>query len=189
LLLSPVGGEARHHLDEAVLRSFLLQPGAPGPVRAGVQPGELHAPVRAPRSGGPLVGYQHLAEAREDRCKDSLPLQDDDIPDGGGRCPGEAVPVDAFQDPPPRNGLSEGSRLEFVKDGGRKEGRLTCGITVPGQRRTKRLGGHMTRSGDEFALNSSHPRQEGPIVSRILALEAVNDGCRLREKSLTPLYC
>ena len=41
----------------------------------------------------------------------------------------------------------------------------------------------MERPGDEFAPNSSQPRQEGTTGGRILTLEAVNDGYRITERS------
>ena len=42
------GRQVRPHLDEALLLSVLLQPGTPRPVRASVQPRQLHEKVRAP---------------------------------------------------------------------------------------------------------------------------------------------
>jgi hypothetical protein len=39
----------------------------------------------------------------------------------------------------------------------------------------------MTRSGDELAANAGQPCQKGQNRSKMLALEAVNDGCRTKE--------
>jgi len=94
--------------------SVFLQPGAPRAVRAGLQPRELPAPVRAPERGLPLVTYQHPVEAHKDWSQDYQSLQDDRFPDGGGGGTGEAVPVDAFSNSPPGEGMRESARLEPV---------------------------------------------------------------------------
>ena len=69
-----------------------------------------------------LVPNQHPAKAHKDWSQDSLPLQDDRLPDGGGRCSGKAVPVDAIENSPPGQGLRESTHLEFMKDGNRNQG-------------------------------------------------------------------
>jgi len=63
-----------------------VQPGEPRPVRAGLQPGELPAPVRSSNRGVPLVAIKHPVEARENWGQDYQSLKDDRLPDGGGRC-------------------------------------------------------------------------------------------------------
>jgi len=54
--------------------------------------------------------------------QDSLSLQDDHLPDGRGGGIRKAVPVDALTNPPPWQGLREGTGLALVEDGDRKQG-------------------------------------------------------------------
>jgi len=52
------------------------------------------------------------------------------------------------------------------------------------QRKTRLLGGDMTRSGHELAPDSSQSCTKGRNHVRILALEEVNDGYRYSETGL-----
>jgi hypothetical protein len=75
--------------------------------------------------------------------------------------------------------MREGSCPELVnvataQFGGRKQD-----TTVPKRREITRLGGKMTRSGNELAANTGQPRRKGQNRGRMLALEAVNDGYRI----------
>ena len=70
------------YLDKALLLSVFRQPGEARAVLAGLQPGQLPTPVRSPERGVTLVAIQHPAKAHKDWSQDSLPLQDDRIPDG-----------------------------------------------------------------------------------------------------------
>jgi len=128
------GREACAHLDEALVCEVCVQPGAPGPVRAGVKPWQLPAPLRSSKRGVTLVFLKHSAKAHKDWGQDSLPLQDDRISDGGGRCSGKAVPVDALKNSSPGEGMRESARPESVKDEGMKNDKSTCGTTVSRQR-------------------------------------------------------
>ena len=76
------GGQKCPYLDKALLLSVFLQPGAPRPVRAGLQSGQLPAPLRSSERGVTLVSLKHPAKADKDWGQDSLPLQDDRFPDG-----------------------------------------------------------------------------------------------------------
>src|SRR5450756_934451 len=108
------GGQVRPYLDKVIVLSVFLQPCAPRPVRAGLQPRELHASLRSSKRGFSLVSVQRTAQADKDRSQDYQSLQDDRIPDGRGRGAGEAVPVDAIQDTSPGQGMREGAGLKFV---------------------------------------------------------------------------
>src|SRR5659263_405108 len=109
------GGQTRHHLDEALVRSLRLQPGAPRPVRSRLQPRQFHAPLRPPERGVTLVAFEHTAQAHKDWGQDYQSLQDDHISDGGGGYSGKAVPVDAIENPQTGQGMREGARPEPVK--------------------------------------------------------------------------
>src|SRR5450830_1535420 len=78
------GGQKCPYLDKALLLSVFRQPGEARAVRAGLQPRQLHAPLRASKRGFSLVSFQHPVEADKDWSQDSLPLQDDRLPDGRG---------------------------------------------------------------------------------------------------------
>jgi len=80
LLFCTAGG----HMGGTVWRTNwrCVQPGAPGPIRAGVQPRGLPAPVRSSKRGFSLVSLKHSAEAHKDWSQDRLPLQDNRLPDG-----------------------------------------------------------------------------------------------------------
>src|SRR5450759_1021385 len=108
------GGQKGPYLDEALVCEVCVQPGAPGPVRAGLQPRQLHAPLRSSKRGFSLVSLQHPVEADKDWSQDSLPLQDDRLPDGRGGGIRKAVPVHAIENPSLGQGMRETARLEPV---------------------------------------------------------------------------
>ena len=96
--------------------SVLIKPGPPGPVRAGVQPGQLHAPLRPPERGVPLVAFEHTAQAGEDWRQDYQSLQDDCFPVRRGGGTREAVQDDAVENPPSGESMRKGAGLELVND-------------------------------------------------------------------------
>ncbi len=115
-----------------------VQPGPSRPVRAGLQPGQLHAPLRSSKRGFSLVSIQHPAKAREDRGQDYQSLQDDRIPDGGSGGIRKAVPVDAIENSPPGEGMREGACLESVNAVDEFDDRKQ-GTTIPGHGKTRGL--------------------------------------------------
>jgi hypothetical protein len=134
----------------------------------------------APESGGPLVALQYPAEAHKDRSQDSLPLQDDRLPDGRGGGIREAVQVDTLTYPPPGQGMREGTCLEFVNaaDAIRwSKTRDNCSRTRANLAAWGWHGEARRRENDRVG----QPRRQGTIRGRMLALEAVNDGYRCRE--------
>src|SRR5450759_5065742 len=133
------GGQKCPYLDKALVCEVCVQPGAPCPVCAGVQSGQLHTPLRAPERGVTLVALEHPAQAHKDWSQNSLPLKDERVTDGLGGGTGKAVPVDAIENSPPGEGEHEGAGLGSVKDGNGKQGGFTCGITVSRQREITRL--------------------------------------------------
>ena len=118
----------------ALVCEVCVQPGAPRPVRSRLQPGQLHAPVRAPERGLALVTLQHPAQTHKDWGQDYQSLPDDHIPVCRGRYSGKAVPVHAVENSPFGEGMRESARLETVKDGNGKQGGFKCGTTVSRQR-------------------------------------------------------
>src|SRR5450759_1977106 len=172
------GGQKCPYLDKALLLSVFLQPGEARAVRAGLQPGQLPAPLRSPEGCVSLVALQHPAEAHKDRRQDYQSLQDDRLSDGGGGCSGKAVPVDAVENSPPGEGLRESARLEPVKDRNGKQGGITCGMTVPGGRENTRPGGKMQGLDALKAAVPGFMRRKGRTGGRISALEAAYEEYR-----------
>jgi hypothetical protein len=82
--------------------------------------------------------------------------------------------------------MREGPCLELVNAttaqfGGRKQE-----TTVPKRREITRLGGKMTRSGNELAANADQPYQKGAIRGRISALEEAYGEIPVNTYRLTP---
>ena len=73
-----------------------------------------------------MVLRKHPIQACRDRGQDGLPLQADRITDGRSGGPRDAVTLDALSNPPPGQGMREGTGLELVNAtkqfGGRKHG-------------------------------------------------------------------
>ena len=110
--------------------------------------------------------------------QDSLSLQDDHLPDGRGGGIRKAVPDDAVENPPHGECMREGTGLEIVKDGIRKQGGFKCGMTISRQRENTRLGGNMKGSVGKHAMVCGQPRRKGWNRTRIPALEAAYEGYR-----------
>src|SRR5450759_5139240 len=167
------GGQKCPYLDKALLCEVCVQPGAPGPVRAGLQPRQLHAPLRASERGVTLVSLKHPAQTHKDWGQDYQSLPDDHISDGGGCGTREAVPVDAIENPPPGEGLRESARLEPVKDGTESRVDSNAGQLSHDNGKSSDTGGDMERSVGEHATDSSQPSRKGAVRGNITALEAV----------------
>jgi len=116
-----------------------VQPGEARPVRAGVQPWQLPAPLRAPERGLALVAFEHTTQAHKDWGQDYQSLQDDVFQMAEVAVPEKLFLLDAIENSPPGQGLREGTHLESVKDGDRKQGGFKCGTTVSQQRKPSGL--------------------------------------------------